>query len=342
MLTNKGKGELTIACISHLDTVYSEEEEKKNNFKWLEKGRMVYGPGTNDIKGGTIVMFMMLDALRKITPHMFNKVKWKLFFDASEETDSDNFSEICLEELNEQAEACLVFEGGNKNDNDFYLVTSRKGRAVFKIEAYGRGAHSGSNHSRGANAIAQLSSVINKVEELTEYEKGLTFNVGIISGGNSYNRVPGYAEAYVEMRAFSPDVFKTGITKMMELDGFSNIKSRSDGFKCKVSISLIRQSQAWPVNDKTNSLFEYWQRASDIIGVKVFDESRGGLSDGNYFWEYFPTIDGLGPYGDNAHCSMSVSDGKMAQEFSDLSSFIPKALLNSIALLNLISDNEVK
>ena len=64
-------------------------------------------------------------------------------------------------------------------------------------------------------------------------------------------------------------------------------------------------------------------------------EERGGLSDGNLLWDLAPTIDGLGPCGDNDHCSERSADGTKEPEYVDLDSFVPKALLNVLAIVDL-------
>ena len=66
-------------------------------------------------------------------------------------------------------------------------------------------------------------------------------------------------------------------------------------------------------------------------------EARGGLSDGNFLWEVLPTIDGLGPAGDNDHCSERSADGSKLPEYCEVSSFVPKAALNAVAILRLLS-----
>jgi glutamate carboxypeptidase len=64
-------------------------------------------------------------------------------------------------------------------------------------------------------------------------------------------------------------------------------------------------------------------------------QERGGLSDGNLIWDAVPTLDGLGPWGDNDHCSERSADGTKEPEYVEVSSFVPKALLNTIAILKL-------
>ena len=45
-----------------------------------------------------------------------------------------------------------------------------------------------------------------------------------------------------------------------------------------------------------------------------------------------PTLDGLGPWGDNDHCSERSADGAKLPEFVDVSTFVPKAILNTTAI----------
>jgi glutamate carboxypeptidase len=97
------------------------------------------------------------------------------------------------------------------------------------------------------------------------------------------------------------------------------------------------ETQPWPRNVATDELIALWRSTGEQLGVIVQAEDRGGLSDGNVTWEHFPTIDGLGPRGDNSHCSERSADGKKEQEWVDLESFVPKAVLNAIAIERLIT-----
>ncbi len=328
-----------IGFVSHLDTVFSPEEEIRNDFNWKIEGDRIYGPGTNDIKGGTLVIYMILDALKKISPEVFNSVNWMIMLDASEETESDDFGNICRDKLS-GSDACLIYESGNIAGDKMQLVTSRKGRAVFKIETHGKGSHAGSAHESGASALLEMAEAVKQVESFTDYKKSLTFNTGIVKGGSALNRVPHYAEAFVEMRAFSPDVFSEGKKKILNLNEKGKVISGDGRFTCSVSAELIRENPAWPENQQTISLLKIFETAGSLIGYKIIPEARGGLSDGNFLWEHFPVIDGLGPSGDNCHCSEKSADGNKDQEYANMSSFIPKALLSIHAILEITGQKQ--
>lgn len=330
-----GRG--TLALVSHLDTVFPEEEERANDFHWRNEGERIYGPGTVDIKGGTVMIFMLLDALQHFYPHIFQATDWRVCLNATEEVLSDEFSQLCLQRLPSSTRACLVFEGGTPVQDAFSLVVARKGRATYRLTAEGRSAHAGNNHHLGANAVLQMAHTIQKVAQFTDYQQQITFNVGPVSGGVVVNRVPHFAEAEVEMRAFSPDIFEDGIARMLALDGSSDISSR-DGYPCKLRVTLEERTAPWPRNPGTQSLTRLWEMAASGLGMQIVTEERGGLNDANLLWQAFPTLDGLGPLGANAHCSERSPDGRKDQEYVERNSFVPKAMLNLAAILALLGE----
>src|SRR5258706_6988095 len=59
VLTRKGSSAKSIALVSHLDTVFPPEEEARNNFHWQGEGERIFGPGTQDIKGGTMMILLV-------------------------------------------------------------------------------------------------------------------------------------------------------------------------------------------------------------------------------------------------------------------------------------------
>ena len=336
VMTRAGNSGLSIGMISHLDTVFPPEEEIENDFHWREDGDRIYGPGTNDIKGGTLMIYMMMDALRVFAPEVFDEINWVILINAAEERLSDDFGELCIEHLTEQALAALVFEAGVRGDNIFQLVTARKGRATYTVTAQGKGAHAGSNHPEGANAIVQMAHTIQQIAALTDYSQHLTFNVGSVAGGSVVNRVPHYAEAKVEMRTFDSEVFDAGVKSILALQDQAEVSNANGNYDCQVSIELTDQSAPWPSNPGTEKLLQVWKEAAKSLGLSVIREERGGLSDGNALWHTIPTIDGLGPYGANAHCSEHNPEEGKDQEFANRSSFVPKALLNIFGVLKLI------
>ncbi len=336
-------GAPTIALISHLDTVFTEEEERRNAFHWRREGTRIHGPGANDIKGGTALMHLMLSAVYSEVPEAFASVNWVLLFNASEEVSSVEFRAIALEQLPEDTLACLVFEGDGGSDGETSIVTARKGRVTFTIEVEGRAAHAGSSHRRGANAVVQLAEIVTKLHRLTSYEEELTVNVGSFHGGGPVNRVPHSASAEVEMRAFSPEAYDRVKGAILSYAGEGSLRSAdTDAHPCWISVTPGDETPPWPINATTERLTAIWQEAGRELGITVETEERGGLSDGNVLWDRFPTLDGLGPRGDFCHCSEQSADGRKQQEWVDVTSFIPKAVLNATAILRLLGHTGIQ
>ena len=337
MLTRNGRTNQTIGLVSHLDTVFPAEEEARNNFHWREDGDRIYGPGTVDIKGGTVLIYMMLEALQQHAPQQFEAVNWVILVDASEEAEAEDFGQLCIERLEgPDTLACLIFEGGSKVDDTYQVVVARKGMAIFQVKTEGRAAHAGSYHPQGVNAVVQMAHTILKLAALTDYERQITVNVGTMRGGVVTNRVPHEAESWLEMRTFRPDTFAETVANILALNGQPDVRSSVDGYASAVDINLYRQTPPWARNEATDRLFSVWQQTGQALGFTVLPEERGGLSDGNHFWQRVPALDGLGPSGVNAHCSERSEDGSKDQEYVMVSSFVPKATLNTMAVLNLL------
>jgi glutamate carboxypeptidase len=103
---------------------------------------------------------------------------------------------------------------------------------------------------------------------------------------------------------------------------------------------MLTECRPWPRNPGTDGLYKVWKQAGDELGVLMNCEERGGLSDGNLIWDAVPTLDGLGPWGDNDHCSERSPDGSKLPEFVEVTSFVPKAVLNTTAILRLCNSSK--
>jgi glutamate carboxypeptidase len=321
--------------IAHLDTVFPPEEEQRNNFEWSVEGDRIFGPGTNDIKGGSVMMWLVLSALRTHAPALFEDLTWKLLWNSSEECYSPDFGDVCRERFDANTLGALIFESEGRLGDERLMVVARKGRATWRATASGRGAHAGSNHQQGANAIVQLGRVVDRIAAFTDYARDLTVTAGRISGGTVLNRVPHEAVAEGELRAFKPEVFAQAKAGLLALNGVGDVRAKNDGFACQVKVEILSESRPWPRNSGTDRLFQVWQQAGAAANYPLDEQERGGLSDGNLIWDAVPTLDGLGPWGDNDHCSERSDDGSKLPEFVEISSFLPKAALNTRAILKL-------
>lgn len=336
VLTRPGGGKKSLMLVSHLDTVFPVEEELRNNFHWRREGDRIHGPGVLDIKGGTALMWMILRALAETHPAAFEEVTWKLLWNAAEEVLSDDFGDVCRNRLDGSDVAALVFEAGGRADGKSLLVVQRKGRAVWRARVFGKGAHAGSKHAQGANAIRQLARLVERIEAMSDPAIKLTFNTGLVHGGGPLNRVPHEAFAEGELRAFDQRALAAAKEALLAMAGIGDVRAAADGHACLVEVEITHETRSWPRNDRTDQLLAHWLAAAEEIGQPAGSESRGGLSDGNHIWDAIPTLDGLGPWGEFSHASERSEDGTKLPEYVDARSFAPKALWNALAILRMI------
>jgi len=315
--------------VTHLDTVFPPEEEARHQFYWRESPEQgcIYGPGVVDNKGGTILIWLILQILQDVAPALLDQTDLLVAANAAEEVIGSDFADRTRERCPQGAQSVLVFEGGPIEDQTrYHLVTARKGRLEFRIDCHGRSAHAGSKHHEGINAVVELAAVVPKVAALNDPARHLTLNIASIRGGTVLNRVPHHACAELEMRAYDPAVLLAAEAALQTCAGPTPGGAR-------LEVTCIGRTAAWPGGLGTNALAETWARAAALLGLTTLKVPRGGLSDANYLHSLGPTLDALGPFGDHAHCSESDPATGKRPELVHPDSFIPKAVMNALALI---------
>ncbi len=276
-----------VLLLGHYDTVYSMGTLGKMPCR--VEGDKLTGPGVLDMKSGIALMLGAIAALRDEHGKLPRPATVLLVSD--EEVGSDS-SRAITESLAKKAAAVLVLEPSYGFEGA--VKTARKGVGEYAIKVIGRSSHAGLDFEKGVNAISELARQIEKVSQFTDLKKGLTVNVGIVSGGSRTNVVPAEAVAQVDVRiARMKDA--AGIDKKMRgLRPFNR--------QCRLEISggINR-----PPMERTAGVAALYAKAVGIaggLGWKLSEASVGGGSDGNFTAGMgIPTLDGLGGVGDGAH-----------------------------------------
>lgn len=181
-----------ILLVGHLDTVYPKGTPQQRPLRIV--GNLAYGPGVYDMKGGLTVM--TLKALKACSPRTWEELGIRVVLNSDEETGSDTSKDLIAREARKAGAAC-VFEPARPSGE---YVRQRKGVGMFRLTVEGKAAHAGSQPELGANAIAEIAAKVTALHALTDYETGLTVNVGVIRGGERGNVVPAFAECQVDIR----------------------------------------------------------------------------------------------------------------------------------------------
>ncbi len=291
-----------ILLIGHHDTVFPQ-----GHFEgWVEEGGRVTGPGVLDMKGGLAIIRTTLAAMD--AAGVLAKLPLIVISVADEEVGSPS-SAPHLRELATGASCALVFESGRAND---MIITRRKGVGAMTVVAHGKAAHAGNNHKDGANAIWALARFITAAQQLTSYERGVTVNVGQITGGTSKNTVPERAECSLDLRYETVADAETIVAALRAAADAAAIP----GVRMEVSgganrLPLERSAASAALRDE----YAACARAAGLGDGEA--PLLGGGSDANTVAPLgVPAIDGLGPRGAGFHTT---------GEYVETATFVPKA-----------------
>ena len=196
-----------------------------------------------------------------------------------------------IENLGKDAELALVHEPA---EPDGALLTWRKGTGKFKVKVQGRAAHSGGEHQKGLNAIAELVQHIVAIQNLTDYEKGTTINIGAVHGGRAINVVPAYAEADGDIR-----IMQTSEYRRVEEFMYSLTPVLKD---IVIEISCNLNRPPLPFNSTMEAAFDKAYDIAKGIGQEIKAGGSGSASDANFIASLnVPVLDGLGGSGEGFH-----------------------------------------
>ncbi len=276
-----------IVVLSHLDTVHPLGTLADRNPFRVENGK-AYGPGIADMKGGA---FMGFNALRFLArageppplPATF-------IYTADEEVGSHTSREL-IEKEARKAKYVLVLEPGRNGGS---VVTARKGVGRFEVRITGRPAHSGAAHDKGRSALKEMAHQVLALEAMTDYEGGITVNVGTVIGGTRPNVVPEQATAEIDLRVNTLATAEKMEKKILALKPVGE----------DVTVEVIGQMDRYPYvkTKEIEALYEHARSLAAEYDFALPDTATGGCSDGNFTVAVgAPTLDALGADGQDAH-----------------------------------------
>ncbi|MCB9596760.1 MAG: M20/M25/M40 family metallo-hydrolase [Sandaracinaceae bacterium] len=277
-----------LALVGHVDTVFPRSA---GFFGFRRDGDDAFGPGVLDMKSGLTSIFTALSTLEDLASFPVRVIV------VSDEEVGSPSSRALYDRLAPHVSAALVFEHGRAGDA---IVTARKGTAAFGIRATGRAAHAGLAHADGVNAIAALAALVGRVEALTDYARGVTYNVGLIEGGTSTNTVPEHASCRVDGRFARPED-GAELERALEEVVATPLEGRLAAATFALEGGVNRPSM--PATDANRALLARYAPHAAAAGLGSGEAPlQGGGSDANLLAaQGVPCVDGLGPAGSGAH-----------------------------------------
>lgn len=303
-----------VLLCGHMDTVYGAD----NPFQTLKTidSNTLNGPGVADMKGGLVVMLHALLAFEQM--ECADQLGWDVFINADEETGSSASSSV-MANIAQHCQTALVFEPAMTKDG--VLAKNRKGNGKITFIATGVAAHAGRDFAAGRNAICFLADVVLAIDALNGQREGVTFNVGLISGGSTLNSVPDKAVAKVDVRITYPEDeqwVREQLDKIL-------IQHQKPDFSLSIDSRFDRPVKR--INPATESLFARLRELGKTVNLNIDWKDSGGCCDGNNLAQHgLAVIDTLGVRGGNIHTS---------DEFIVLDSLVERATLSALLLADL-------
>lgn len=311
-VAGSGGGNRPIVLMGHRDTVFPEGEASRRPFR-IEDGR-AYGPGVADMKAGLVMNAFVAAAFRHAG---HGAPPLTLLITSDEEIGSPACREV-IEETARGARAVFNAEPGRPSGN---VVTGRKGGVFMECAVSGRAAHSGGNFEAGISAIDEIAHKIVALTGITDLERGITLNVGLVSGGQSVNTVAPSARIGIDLRYVEPPQRAEAMVRIEEIVATASVPGTSAELTVKGEFLPLRQDEA------SREVFSVYQVAMAEVGRPAGGEFSGGCADSGFTSAVgCPTLCGVGPVGGRAHTP---------EEYLEIDTMVPRAQGLALAIARL-------
>ena len=282
-----GDSRAPVLLLGHMDTVFPVGEAARRPF--TVEGNRVTGPGALDMKGGVAVM---LSALKALHSAGFSGRPLKVILVSDEEiAHNGSKATVMLQREARGCAACFNCETGYEDDS---LVIGRKGGVVFKAAVHGIAAHAGNNPRQGRSAIWEMAKKIDDIQNMTDWDKGITFNVGTIKGGTVSNAIPDYCEVEGDIRFQDPDISPFVKEELLKVLNHTYIEGT------KTELLLYHEGMLpMKMTEDNKKLFEFVKKTGEENGIPVSKGKLvGGGSDSGYVvYAGVPTVCAMGVKG---------------------------------------------
>ncbi len=301
-----------VMLMGHCDTVYPKGETERRPFRLQDN--IAYGPGVADMKAGIAMNAFILAAYAK-----FGGAHVPLFglFTNDEEIGSPT-SRFVIEEFARKTGTVFNAEPGRANGD---VVTGRKGGIFLELEVSGKAAHSGANFAEGISAISEIAHKIIQLDKLTDIQKGVTVNVGLISGGQSVNTSAPSAKCSIDVRVFTLQERDEILKEIDQIVNTSFVPGTT------ASLRIIGEFRPFVKTDASQALFELYSKSLGELGHSTGEQFSGGCADSGITSSLgCTTLCATGPVGGKPHTR---------DEYCEVDTFIPraKAIVRTISQL---------
>lgn len=313
----KGSRGRKVLLIGHMDTVFEPGSPFQ---KYESKGDTAVGPGTNDMKGGLMIILYALKALNSAGALDGSSIT--VFLTGDEEKPGEPLA-VARRDLVEAAkhhDVALEFEGGARSGGREFATIARRSSSTWTLRATGRTGHSAGifNQGVGSGAIYEIARILAAFHDQLR-EPDLTYNTSVLLGGSTVaydvkentgsaagklNIIPDQAVASGDIRTISDEQLQRTREKMRRIvaqhlpDTGAEIAFQ-DGYP---------SMPATPGNRTLLGLLNEVNRDLNFESMEALPPARRGAGDVSFAAPYLDSISGLGALGTNSHVAGETID----------------------------------
>ena len=306
-----GKCGKRVLLVGHMDTVF-EKDSPFQHFQMIDD-HTASGPGTDDMKGGLVVMLSALNALKDSGALDHADIKVVL---SGDEEAAGHPLEIARHEMIDAAkhsDAGLEFEATARVDGVYYGSTSRRGSITWEIETTGRTGHSSGvfGPEMGYGAIYELTRILDSFRTQLP-EQYLTYNVGLIIGGTTaqVNAQETGGEATGKPNIISPKAIAIGDLRCISKEQVQRVEGKMRSVVAQhlpKTDATINFYEAYPAQSPTpgnKALLKLLNEVNRSLGqpeMPELDPLKRGAGDSAFVAQYIPALAGVGSSGSGDH-----------------------------------------
>ena len=309
-----GKCGKRILLIGHMDTVFEPTSTfQKYSIVPGTDGKMATGPGIADMKGGLVVMLTALQAMKDAGTLEKADIKIVLSGDEEKPGHPTSVARKNMIDAGKRSDLALEFENSGQIDGVDAVRVARRSANGWQLEASGKSGHSSQifNATYGYGAIYELARILDQFrQELPE--KGLTFNVGLVSAGATakVNDTGTEGQATGKSNVISPVALAVGDLRTVSNEQTERVEAKMRAIvadhlaKTGATITFEEFYPAMAETEASRALMTQLSEVNLALGLpagKVADYMSGGAGDISFVAPYVPGLVGVGAVGAGAH-----------------------------------------
>ncbi len=313
---DRASGGKRLLLIGHLDTVFEHDSPFQ---RFERRDGQALGPGTEDMKGGNVVMLLALQALHAAGALDGTTMIVALTGDEEDTGDPLSVSRRDLLEAGRRSDIALGFEGGIGTGT---ATVARRGFTGWIVRVGGTPAHSSQvfREDVGSGAIYEAARILHDFHEELRGERYLTLNPGTILGGTSvtFDAVQSRGTTFGKTNVIAEHTVVAGDLRFISEAQRERAKERMRAIVARhlpQTTATITFEDSYPAMAPTPAnytLLERLDRVSRDLGfgaVEAVDPGRRGAADVSFVAPIVEaSLDGLGIVGDGGHTVAERAD----------------------------------